>query len=113
MPRLVLMAFVGDEPALVARHRDCNPENNKLSNLQWGTHAENEADKIEHGTKIFGERSGCAILSESDALSIMSRRLEHRLDLALEYGVSESTIRAIWSGRSWKHLDQTDWRAAA
>jgi hypothetical protein len=31
-------------------HDDNNRQNNRLSNLRWGTHAENERDKIKHGT---------------------------------------------------------------
>lgn len=45
----VLGAFVGPRPAgMVTRHLDGNPANNHLSNLAWGTHAENEADKKRH-----------------------------------------------------------------
>jgi hypothetical protein len=32
------------------RHKDGDPRNCRLSNLTYGTHAENMADMIEHGT---------------------------------------------------------------
>lgn len=45
----VLRAFVGPRPAgMVTRHLDGDPANNHLSNLAWGTPAENEADKKRH-----------------------------------------------------------------
>uniref|UniRef100_A0A6M3KV75 Putative homing endonuclease n=1 Tax=viral metagenome TaxID=1070528 RepID=A0A6M3KV75_9ZZZZ len=45
--QLVLEAFVGPRPAKhEARHMDCDSSNNKLSNLKWGTSAENKQDTI-------------------------------------------------------------------
>lgn len=45
----VLHAFIGPRPAgMVTRHLDGDPANNHLSNLAWGTHAENVADKMRH-----------------------------------------------------------------
>jgi len=49
----VLRAFVGPRPAgMVTRHLDGNPANNHLSNLAWGTPAENEADKKMHAAGL-------------------------------------------------------------
>ena len=39
--RLVLNAFVGEQPDMFALHSDNNPSNNSLDNLVWGTHQEN------------------------------------------------------------------------
>jgi hypothetical protein len=48
---IILLAFVGPKPpGLECRHLDGNPANCALSNLAWGTHLENEADKARHGT---------------------------------------------------------------
>ena len=50
--RLVLRAFAGD-PAphqTETRHLDGDKLNNELSNLAWGTPAQNTADKVRHGT---------------------------------------------------------------
>jgi len=51
---LVLTAFVGPRPpSLEARHLNGNPQDNRWpENLAWGTHSENEKDKIKHGTNI-------------------------------------------------------------
>lgn len=49
--QLVMQAFVGPCPdGMEIRHLDGDPTNNALSNLRYGTHAENVADSIEHGT---------------------------------------------------------------
>lgn len=51
--RVVLEAFVGPCPAgAESRHfPDPNKRNNRLANLLWGTHSENEQDKLAHGTR--------------------------------------------------------------
>jgi hypothetical protein len=62
--RLVLLAFVGQpQPGQrVCRHLDGNPTNNRIENLRWGTHAENAADAIKHGTlnRYWGGRTECS-----------------------------------------------------
>ena len=48
---LVLEAFVSPRPdGLEACHGDGDARNNAVSNLRWGTHKSNEADKLRHGT---------------------------------------------------------------
>src|SRR5262252_226039 len=50
---LVLEAFRGPRPARYeARHLDGDPQNNNLSNLEWGTFRENLADRRKHMTKM-------------------------------------------------------------
>ena len=52
--RLVLLSFVGSPPTPQheTRHLDGNPGNPALTNLVWGTHAENMQDTLRHGTHI-------------------------------------------------------------
>jgi len=58
---LVLAAFVGPRPVdkPETRHLDGNPTNNHISNLRYGTHAENCADTIAHGTHSQGSKTHC------------------------------------------------------
>src|SRR6478736_6708331 len=47
---LVLRAFVGEPPPEhEACHRDGTRDNNVLSNLYWGTRAQNQQDRVKHG----------------------------------------------------------------
>jgi hypothetical protein len=58
--RLVLSAFVGPAPdGTEALHGDGDPANNMLSNLSWGTHAENQADQVAHGTHANASKTRC------------------------------------------------------
>ena len=45
--RLVLIAFLGDEPTLEAMHIEPDPSNCALSNLQWGTPEQNRQERHE------------------------------------------------------------------
>ena len=106
--RVVCLAYHGVQPeqAQVVRHLDGNILNNRAANLCWGTYAENEADKIAHGTANLGERNPAATLLEADVLEI--RRLLAQgtagCTLARRYGVSDTTISEIKHGRTWRHL---------
>jgi hypothetical protein len=87
------------------RHLDGNPTNNSVSNLAWGTRAENASDMAMHGT-VKGERNGRAKLTAEIAKDIRdtprSNGYLHRL--ALKYGVSTSAIKAVREGRNWSHV---------
>jgi len=58
--RLVLMAF-DREPGSdeVTRHLDGNPHNNQPANLAWGTHVENNRDRVRHGTHHLAAKTHC------------------------------------------------------
>ena len=101
--RLVLDAFVGPEPDLLCRHRDGDPANNKLGNLRWGTHLENQRDRIEHGTSNHGEKNGCAFLTSDQVLTIRARRAhgETVTSLAIEFDVTPTLINKIAIGEIW------------
>jgi len=51
--RMVAAAFIGPRPVgMEVRHLDGDPTNNHVSNLTYGTHAENMADRRLHGTAV-------------------------------------------------------------
>ena len=50
--RLVLASFTGPHDNLVVRHKDGNPLNNRLDNLEWGTHQENMKDVAQHYDEV-------------------------------------------------------------
>jgi hypothetical protein len=83
-----------------ACHNDGGRANNRVSNLRWDTHKNNERDKLAHGT---GRRSGGAKLTES-----IVREVRRRLDsgervgvIAKSVGVTSSAISLINLRKNW------------
>lgn len=83
------------------RAKHCvNPEH-----LREGTHQENMDDKKRDGTgnNPFGERHGCAKLTE-DQVHAIRADLRTQQEIANDYGVGRATISAIKLGKLWSHL---------
>lgn len=82
----------------LVRHLNDDKEDNRVSNLAWGTHSDNMKDAIRNGknpTKNnFGE--GLILFLYSSERSCKS--------LAARYSVSPSMISKIKNGRSYGHL---------
>lgn len=58
--RLVLMTFVpSPDCRLLACHDNGNPDDNRLSNLYWGTISQNAHDKRRHGTNFQVNKGSC------------------------------------------------------
>lgn len=113
----------GDIPAgMCVLHRCDNPRCVNPSHLFLGTKADNVADMIAKGrqargnrtgarvhpeTVARGERSGAAKLTERDIRRIKERYAKGDItqqELARQYGVHQSNISVIVSGKAWKHL---------
>lgn len=131
--RLVCAAFNGPPPTASheVAHCDGDSLNNVPSNLRWATHAENEADKIAHGTSLSGrpsnvaperrprghrhgrhtqpertargERNGLARLTEGKVLEIR-RDTRPRKAIAADYKISVTMVGFIQRGISWAHV---------
>ena len=95
-------------PGLVVCHkcdvRACvNPEH-----LFLGTTAENMEDMTAKGRCPRGENHGSAKLTADQVIRIKSMLAEDRLyisEIALEFGVSQTAIRDIKSGKTWRHVE--------
>ncbi|ANL02641.1 HNH endonuclease protein [Rhizobium phage RHph_Y25] len=75
--------------------------------LVWKTRAENEADKLSHGTHSRGERHVGAKLTEAAVREIINLKgLESQSKLAKRFKVSESLIYAVHAGRAWAWLTE-------
>lgn len=105
--RLVCEAFNGPPPSEKheVAHNDGEPGNIHYRNLRWATHAENEADKIEHGTAPIGEKHGSAKLTADQVMKIRAANDPNLGDLARKYGVSRATVCIIRKGKIWRHLE--------
>jgi len=102
--RLVLRAFKGDPKAgEECCHNDGNPQNNVLENLRWDTAANNQRDRVLHGTSNRGERCAAAKLTQAQVEAIL---LDQRLqkEIAAEYGIQQSQVSRIKSKKRWSHI---------
>lgn len=81
--------------------------------LFLGTHQENMDDKVRKSRQRKGERKGervpTAVLSAADVAAIrLAKGVVPQRELAQRFGVTQSNISHIQSGKSWKHvLDHT------
>jgi hypothetical protein len=106
--RLVLEAFVGPRPkGYVCCHADGTRTNNALSNLRWGTPANNSGDSRKHGTHLDGARHPNAKLTDEAVASMRARYAAGGIrmcDLAAEHGVSTTCARLAIIGKTWRSL---------
>lgn len=105
---IVCTAFHGPKPSTLHQvaHFNGRPADNRAENLRWTTHAENEEDKIRHGTRLIGERHSMAKLTEAQILEIREarRRGETLSSLAVQYGLAFQTISNISTRKIWRHI---------
>ncbi|MEM7806504.1 MAG: NUMOD4 motif-containing HNH endonuclease [Planctomycetota bacterium] len=102
--QLVLAAFVGPmPPEHVCRHLDGSRDNNRLSNLAYGTQADNANDRESHGRTCRGEQHSSAKLNHR-AVRFIRSSTARSVDLAKAFNVSDVAISAVRSGRTWKHV---------
>jgi hypothetical protein len=105
--RFVLECFVGPcPPGHVCCHKDGNKKNDRPDNLYWGTSHQNEADKLLHGTRLFGSRHPRAKLKELDipVIRALSAQGVSNPDIAARFGVDRGTIRFVLNGGTWSHV---------
>lgn len=90
-------------PPLEIRHLCGNSACVNLRHFAVGTHTENEADKIRHGTSNLGERSHLAKL---DATKVRAIRAAPgtQSQIAARFGVSQPTVSAVINGHRWTHI---------
>lgn len=104
---IVLESFYKERPfGMEGCHNDGNPKNNNVSNLRWGTHKENMADKLIHNSHCRGEKSGKAKLTEK-----IVREIRDLLDYGMtnvfvsdNYKITSSHASAIKLRKRWGWL---------
>ena len=114
--RLMALAFIPNpdgKPHI--NHRDGNPSNNALDNLEWCTPMENARHAIEvlgHDPKArtlaaipFGDGHYKSKLTQAQVDDIRSRAAAGKInqsDVGREFGVNKRTINSLLKGASWK-----------
>lgn len=105
--RLVLLTFEGECPAgQEARHGVNGKTDNSITNLCYGTRAENCADKQRDGT--VGRSTAPHRVKLSPEL-VVAARVAHGAgrsvrSLAIAHGVSWDTMKAALTGVTWSRL---------
>lgn len=105
--RLVCEAFHGRPPTRMhqAAHRNGVRTDNRPGNLAWLTRRQNYQDQVRHGTDKRGERHHLAKLTVADVNAIREARgAVTQVALAAQYGVRDSAISRIQTGKRWRHL---------
>lgn len=107
---LVLIAFIGSRPAgMIGLHADDNKDNNHLSNLRWGSHKDNAADRainsIYCGAKK-GRLHHFAKLTDDDIREIRRLRSIGMFynDIGKQFGVAMTLAWKICNGKNWQHV---------
>jgi len=106
--RLVLETYDRFRPIkMQCRHLDGNKKNNILNNLCWGTHTQNQNDRLQHGTDNRGAKNGHVKLTAYQVLQIRKLYIPRKYSqekLARRFGVSRTNIQSIIERRIWSYL---------
>lgn len=106
--RLVAFAFL-DNPdnKKYVNHKDNNPSNNYVDNLEWCTQKENIQYSVSQGRFNQGILSPRTKFTEQDILMIRQRIANKEISqckLAKELGVTQNCISEIVNRQTWKHI---------
>jgi hypothetical protein len=118
--RLVVETFIGPPPSKAhtdVRHLDGNKQNNKLSNLAWGTRSENMQDVVAHRGMLkanpegstrswYGGRTSDLRLVEVCVNLVREDKLE-MVDIARILDCTPTVAANIIRGRTHKHIETT------
>lgn len=107
------MFCTGWFPGLQVNHKNGIKHDNRASNLEWVTLAENRrhayATGLQNAKHRRGEKSNFAKLTAAKVLKISKelvgcRKMGDQAKLAKKYRVSPALICMIKKGRVWKHI---------
>jgi len=109
--RLVAIHFIPNPLNLPeVNHKKGIKSDNRASELEWSTTADNIRHSLQTGLKIMpkGEESSLSKLTETQVLEIRNIHKNNRKGYVLtakQYNVSVSLISAIVNRKIWKHLE--------
>lgn len=109
---LVMEAFVGPyPPGMEVNHVDGVKVNNRLANLEYATHPENNLHAYRLGLKdpatcaSPGSRNGRAKLDETDISAVREMGATHTCaEVAARFGLSPAAAHRIIARKSWRHV---------
>jgi hypothetical protein len=104
---LVARAFLGPLPeGMETRHGSAGQLEDSVWNLSYGTHDENQHDRVRDQTNPVGIRNGQSKLTEQIVLECRTRHAagETIATLAREFRVTGPCMRMAIRGISWRHV---------
>lgn len=107
--RLVAMAFIPNpENKEQINHKDGDPSNNHIDNLEWCDAFENMQHAVKMGlmNNHFGETHANSKFTDVIVKDILKRlgHGEKQHEIAKEYNVNQSIVSDINTGKSWRHI---------
>ncbi|ESE73110.1 putative HNH family endonuclease, phage associated protein [Salmonella enterica subsp. enterica serovar Paratyphi B str. SARA62] len=90
----------------IVNHKDGNPANNDVSNLEWCDYSENlqHAYNVLNRDKMFGEKRTWSVLTDDDVIHLRTIKNPDYHKLADKYNCNYNTIRDAIKGRHFSHL---------
>lgn len=106
--RLVAGNFIPNPENLPeVNHKDCNPLNNKVDNLEWCDRRYNVKYSYDYGKKTVKRINNPNVkLTEEDVLTIKALLKTSRflpIEIAKMFGVTSGSITHIDKGRTWSN----------
>lgn len=81
--RAVAMAFLGSVPeGCEVRHKDGNPRNNNIKNIEYGSRSDNMFDRVKHGNHFNAEKTHCKRGHPFDEENTIWRTPENKTSLS-------------------------------
>ena len=109
--RLVMMGFYPiDHPEKYdVNHKDCNPNNNHLSNLEWATRSQNIQHAYDNGLMKKGEDGPTAKITNETAHEICGYieagfKYTEIVEMLPNRNVTYGIVQNIGRGRDWKDI---------
>ena len=105
---LVMAQFVGPRPPKAEiNHKNGNKRDNRLENLEYATHMENEIHaKLVLRVKPRGTKHGMSKLTDDKVREIRKLRKEGQTLWAIadRYGITAANVDYITKGLTWAHV---------
>jgi hypothetical protein len=104
--RIILLTFIGECPAgHECNHKDGNPKNNKIENLEWVTRSQNLSHAYANNLNSQkGDQNGNAKLKEEDVINIkkLIQSGIPQAEIARRFNTPKPTINHIATGYTWR-----------
>ncbi len=80
------------------------------NHLAWKSPAENQRDRLRHGTDVRGEKNSCAAITKEDVRVIRRRAAagETQTAIAADFGITNYAVWSIVHRRTWAWLDRKE-----